>query len=234
MANVIAVIPARGGSTRIPKKNIRLFLGKPIITYAISAALNCDEISEVMVSTDSEEIAEIARNAGAAVPFMRDANLADNYTNVNSVILDVIRRYEENGRQFDYIVCLYPTAPFVTSEQIKEAIRLMEKNNADEAKMLAAFSFPPQRGMIIGPDGFTVYKYPKYASTRSQDLETIYHDVGQLYVYRTDAFIRFNGNITEKVVPILVDENEVQDIDNEADWIAAEQKYRLLHSGNPS
>ena len=228
MANVIAILPARGGSTRIPKKNIRPFLGKPSITYGISAALNCEAVSEVMVSTDSEEIADIAKNAGAAVPFMRDPNLADNYTNVNSVIIDVINRYKEAGKSFDYIVCLYPTAPFVTSEQIKEAVETIERTNADEVKMLAAFSFPPQRGMIIDSEGYAQYKYPEYASTRSQDLEKIYHDVGQLYVYRTEAFMASNGNITDRVVPIIVDENQVQDIDNESDWIAAEQKYRLL------
>ena len=229
MENAIVIIPARGGSQRIPKKNIKPFLGKPIISYAIETALKSGICDEVMVSTDSTEIAEIAKQYGAKVPFMRDASLADGYTTTDAVIIDTIKRYREMGREFKYVICMHPTAVFVTTEHLKEAVRLMDSHHAKEVKMLAAFSFPPQRGMIIDENGFAEYKYKEYANTRSQDLSPIYHDVGQLYIYDTKLFVESNGAVLDGVVPLLVDEKDVQDIDNEQDWVMAELKYRIQH-----
>lgn len=229
MERVLVVIPARGGSQRIPKKNIKPFLGKPIISYVIECAIMSGCCDEVLVSTDSEEIAGIAKQYGASVPFIREASLADGYTTTDAVIIDAIKRYKEKGREFKYVICLYPTAPFVTVEHIKQALELMDKHNAKEVKMLAQFSFPPQRGMIVDENGYAEYKYKEYANTRSQDLAPIYHDVGQLYVYDAEQFIRCNGSIVDGVVPLFVEEKDVQDIDNEQDWVMAELKYKVLH-----
>lgn len=229
MENVLVVIPARGGSQRIPKKNIKPFLGKPIISYAIESAIQSGICDEVMVSTDSEEIAEVARKYGAKIPFMRDASLADGYTTTDAVIIDAIRKYQEAGREFKYVICMYSTAPFVTVEHIRKALALIEEKKAKMVKMMAKFSFPPQRGMVVDKNGCAGYKYPEFANTRSQDLEPIYHDVGQLYVYDTAQYLESNGQIYEGVVPIFVDEMDVQDIDDEQDWIMAELKYKVLH-----
>lgn len=230
MENAIVIIPARGGSQRIPKKNIKPFLGKPIISFVIETAIKSGICDEVMVSTDSEEIASIAKEYGANIPFMRDASLADGYTTTDAVIIDVINRYKAMGREFKYIICMYPTAPFVTVEHLKEAIKLMDEHKAKEVKMLAEFSFPPQRGMVIDENGYAEYKYKEYANTRSQDLSPIYHDVGQLYVYDTKLFVESNGSIVDGVVPLLVEEKDVQDIDNEQDWLMAELKYKMLNN----
>lgn len=229
MEKAIVIIPARGGSQRIPKKNIKPFLGKPIIAYSIETALKSGVCDEVMVSTDSEEIASVAKEYGAQVPFMRDASLADAYTTTDAVIIDALNRYKAMGREFKYVICMYPTSPFATVEHIKAAIDILEKQQAKMVKMLAEFSFPPQRGMILDEKGFARYKYPEYANTRSQDLSPIYHDVGQLYVYDAANFLKCNGTITDGVFPIMVKEKDVQDIDNEQDWIMAELKYKLLH-----
>lgn len=230
MENAIVIIPARGGSQRIPKKNIKSFLGKPIISYAITTALNSGVCDEIMVSTDSEEIADIARRYGAKIPFMRDASLADAYTTTDAVIIDTLERYKKMGREFRYVICMYATSPFATKEHIKKALQLIDEHNATMVKMLAEFSFPPQRGMVIDENGYAKYHYPEYASTRSQDLPPIYHDVGQLYVYDAKKYIECNGKIVDGVVPIFVEEKDVQDIDTEQDWLMAEMKYKLLHS----
>lgn len=229
MENILVIIPARGGSQRIPKKNIKPFIGKPIISYVIETAKSCGLCDEVMVSTDSEEIAEVAIKYGASVPFLRDANLADAYTSTDKVLFNVINKYIEMGREFKYIICMYPTAPFVTKDHIIKALEMMKSPDVNEVKMMAQFSFPPQRSMIINDKGFLEYQYKEYANARSQDLNPIYHDVGQLYVYKTDVFLSTGGNISDGVLPLIVEEKDVQDIDNEQDWIMAELKYKILH-----
>lgn len=222
----IAIITARGGSKRIPGKNIRDFCGKPIIAYSIQAALDAGIFDEVMVSTDSEEIAEIARLYGANVPFMRSEKTADDHATTNDVLKEVLTEYEKRGQTFDVVVCIYPTAPFVTAEKLRNAVRLMEEKGADGVTPVVRFSFPPQRALVIR-DGGLQYEFPEYSATRSQDLEPIYHDCGQFYVMKS-------GNIRETkpekltVIPYIVSELEVQDIDHEEDWKMAEIKYQLM------
>ena len=145
MDNAIAIITARGGSRRIPKKNIKMFCGKPIIAYSIEAAFRSGIFSEVMVSTDSEEIAEIAREYGASVPFMRSAQTADDYATTADVLLEVLDQYNNIGKKFTYMCCIYPTAPFVTGDKLKEALNLLKENGSIEAMPMVAFSYPPQR-----------------------------------------------------------------------------------------
>lgn len=227
MDNAIAIITARGGSRRIPKKNIKMFCGKPIIAYSIEAAFRSGIFSEVMVSTDSEEIAEIAREYGASVPFMRSAKTADDYATTADVLLEVLDQYNNIGKKFTYMCCIYPTAPFVTGDKLKEALNLLKENGSIEAMPMVAFSYPPQRAFII-KGGYAGYKEKKYIKTRSQDLEKIYHDAGQFYFYDIAKYLKIKGKIEDNISPIIVSEMEVQDIDNEDDWKLAELKYKLL------
>ena len=226
MGKRIAIITARGGSKRIPKKNIKDFCGKPIIAYSIEAAKLFDE---VMVSTDSEEIAEIAKKYGASVPFMRSAETSNDYATTNDVLMEVFNEYEKRGQEFDIAVCIYPTAPFVTADKLKRAIDMVEKDGADAVTPVVQFSFPPQRAFIIR-DNALEYQYPENASARSQDLEPIYHDCGQFYVMKPKNVM--DGIIIKKTTPIVMPESEVQDIDTVEDWKIAEMKYQIMVSDN--
>lgn len=222
--NAIAVITARGGSKRIPRKNIKYFCGKPIIEYSIRAALDSGIFCEVMVSTDDNEIVDIARKAGASVPFMRSEQTSNDYAVTADVLMEVLDCYKEMGRQFDIACCIYPTAPFVTAEKLRMAYRKLQESGADALIPMVKYGFPPQRAFIV-EDGYAVYQYPQYALTRSQDLEPVYHDCGQFYFCRTEAFFVSRSLVAGKTIPFVIPENEVQDIDTELDWRLAELKY---------
>ena len=220
--NRIAIITARGGSKRIPKKNIRDFCGKPIIAYSIEAAIESDLFDEIMVSTDSEEIADIARKYGASVPFMRNEFTSGDFATTDDVLKEVLLEYQKRGIIFSQMACIYPTAPFVTAQKIKDSLKIMDEMKADAVYFVVKFSFPPQRAFVIN-NGILEYKYPEYEFTRSQDLEAIYHDCGQFYWMKPEHYL---DGIPEKVrIPYIVSEMEVQDIDNETDWELAELKY---------
>ena len=223
----LAIITARGGSKRIPRKNIRDFCGKPILAYSIQAAVESGIFDTVMVSTDDEEIAEIAKQYGAEVPFYRSAETASDYATTNDVLLEVLDEYGKRGQHFDMAVCIYPTAPFVTAEKIKAAVGKLSESDADTLIPVVAFSYPPQRAMIV-EEGRLVFEYPQYLDSRSQDLVPHYHDVGQFYVFRTEAFMHNRKLMVGNILPLVVSELEVQDIDNETDWEIAEIKYRLM------
>lgn len=224
----IAVITARGGSKRIPRKNIREFCGKPILAYSIEAALGSGVFDIVMVSTDDEEIASIAKTCGAEVPFLRSRENAGDFASTRDVIGEVLREYESRGQRFDELCCIYPTAPCITAERLKEAMALLKASGADSVVPVVRFSFPPQRGVVIR-DGFMRFQWPEYAQTRSQDLEPFYHDAGQFYCLSVKSFSEQNVVVMEKTVPLVLPELEVQDIDTQEDWELAEIKYRLLH-----
>lgn len=225
--STIAIITARGGSKRIPNKNKRDFLGKPILTYSIEAALASGLFDEVMVSTDDEEIAQIARDAGVNVPFMRSSAAADDFATTDDVLMEVLTEYEKEGRKFDYMACIYPTAPFVTAEKLQEAFRILVREEASGVMPVVPFSFPPQRGMAVR-EGRLEYCYPENAMKRSQDLETIYHDCGQFYFYHVEKYMACRGDLPDGYVPVVVPETEVQDIDNLTDWKLAEMKYKMM------
>ncbi len=229
MSKSIAIITARGGSKRIPKKNIRDFCGKPIICYAIEAALKSGMYDTVMVSTDSEEIADIAKKNGAEVPFMRSEKASDDYATTADVLLEVLEQYRELGQEFDYMTCIYPTAPFVTAGKLTKAMDSLKEKRAKQVMPVTAFSYPPLRGYVM-QDGVLNMKWPEYFRTRSQDLEPLYHDAGQFYCYQVQGFLKSRGQIVSGIVPFIVDEMEVQDIDNETDWKLAELKYSFMHS----
>lgn len=225
----LAIITARGGSKRIPRKNIKPFLGKPIIAYSIEAALKSGLFDEVMVSTDDQEIAEIARTYGAKVPFFRSEATSNDYATTVDVLLEVLETYEKRGEAFDVACCLYPTAPFITADRLREGLSLLEGSDCDVVLPVVAFSYPPKRGLVIR-DGRLIFEYPEYLNTRSQDIETSYHDVGQFYIFRVPNFRKNRSLMLGNVLPLQIPETEVQDIDNETDWQLAEMKFRLLHS----
>lgn len=226
MKKAIAIITARGGSKRIPKKNIKEFCGKPIIAYSIEAALKSGCFNEVMVSTDSEEIAEIAKRYGASVPFYRSAATSDDYATTADVLMEVLERYSDMGEEFEYMACLYPTAPFVTADKLKKAMAMLNDSNVNAVMPVVAFSYPPQRCYVIDNNRLSM-KWKENYSKRSQDLEKMYHDSGQFYMYRVKEYIKQSGRIMDNIAPIIVDELEVQDIDNETDWKLAEIKYSM-------
>ena len=229
MSGSVAIITARGGSKRIPRKNVKEFCGKPIIVYSIEAALESGLFDEVMVSTEDEEIAGIAKAAGARVPFMRSGENAGDYASTDDVLLEVLEAYREQGREFDSFCCLYPTAPFVTAEKLRRAMQLLDK--ADSVMPVVAFSFPPQRCMILNEEGELRMKWPEHAKTRSQDLEPYYHDCGQFYCCKTAPFLEYKTTDLPHMVPMIMSETQVQDIDNLDDWKIAELKYSLMKAG---
>jgi len=223
----LAIITARGGSKRIPRKNIKHFLGKPILAYSIEAAVMSGIFDEVMVSTEDEEIAEIAKNYGAKVPFYRSEKTAGDFATTNDVLLEVIEEYEKRGQKFDMACCIYPTAPFVTSEKIKDAMSKLEASDADTLIPVVQFSYPPQRAMVIR-DELLQFKYLEYLDSRSQDLEKEYHDVGQFYCFKIEPYKQNKKLMLGKILPYVVPEMEVQDIDTESDWQIAEIKYQAM------
>lgn len=223
----IAIITARGGSKRIPRKNIKEFCGKPILAYSIEAALQSGVFDKVMVSTDDQEIARIAEQYGAQVPFFRSEKTANDFATTNDVLLEVLEELDKREESYDLACCLYPTAPFVTAEKLRDAVEKLLESDADTLIPVVSFSYPPQRAMIV-KDGRLVFEYPQYLDSRSQDLEPHYHDVGQFYVFRTAAFRVNRKLMVGNILPMVVSELEVQDIDNQTDWEIAEMKYRLM------
>ena len=226
----IAIITARGGSKRIPKKNIKEFCGQPIIAYSIKAAMESGVFDEVMVSTDSLQIKEIAERYGAKVPFMRSEATSNDYATTADVIKEVISEYEKLGREFDYGCCIYPTAPFITDNKLEEAMAKLISGDFHSVLPVVQYSFPPQRAFVIEGDSLK-YMYPEHMNTRSQDLEPIYHDCGQFYCFDVQAFLKSGKIVGSKASAIIMSELQVQDIDNEIDWKMAELKYRLNNQG---
>ena len=227
----IAIITARGGSKRIPRKNIKNFLGEPIISYAIKAALQSKIFDVVMVSTDDLEIAKTSMEYGADVPFIRSSHTSNDYATTEEVLKEVILEYQKKGIEFQYACCIYPTAPLVTSEKLKNALAFFLSSQAESLIPVVKYSYPPQRSFIIRGDGNLKMKYPEHIETRSQDLEEWYHDCGQFYFFKTDVFLKNGTILTDCTVPLILSEREVQDIDTHEDWIIAEMKYQYLYLG---
>lgn len=224
----LAIITARGGSKRLPRKNILPFYGKPIIEYSIQAALQSALFDAVMVSTDDKEIAGIAKKAGAEVPFFRSSENSDDYATTADVIEEVLKEYENRGKQVSTFCCLYPTAPFVTDKKLCQAMKLLKENPSAEGVVpVVEYSYPPQRG-LIAPQFFLEFQYPENRLHRSQDLEPIYHDAGQFYLRHTKTFLTNRDLFAPNVLPMVVSELEVQDIDTETDWKLAELKYAMM------
>lgn len=223
----IAIITARGGSKRIPRKNIKPFLGKPILSYSITAALESGLFDTVMVSTDDEEIAQIAKECGAQVPFFRSERTSNDYAATADVVSEVLEEYAKRGIYYETACVIYPTAPFLNAETLKEAMGVLLNGDADSILPVVKFSFPPQRSVVLR-DGKLVPYDSESMAKRSQDLEPHYHDCGQFYCIRVASFLKQRAMIMAYTAPYYMDELTVQDIDTEEDWKIAEMKYRLL------
>lgn len=225
----IAIITARGGSKRIPRKNSKEFCGQPILAYSIQAALESKLFDEVMVSTDDQEIARIALAYGAKVPFYRSEKTADDYATTADVLQEVLAEYKKIGKEFEWLCCIYPTAPFVTTAKLQAAFADLQVSGADALIPVVKFSYPPQRCFVI-ENNKLAYKWPEYIKARSQDLESFYHDAGQFYFIKTSIFEKQLTLVPESTLPYLLDEMEVQDIDTIDDWTVAELKYQAMNS----
>ncbi|BCY02604.1 pseudaminic acid cytidylyltransferase [Stutzerimonas stutzeri] len=225
----VAIIPARGGSKRIPRKNVKLFQGQPMIAYSIRAALVCGLFERVIVSTDDAEIADIALAHGAEVPFMRPASLADDHAGTVEVIQHALRELAAAGYQPDYTCCLYATAPLVLPEKLVEGFELLAaRPDKDFAFTVTDFASPVQRALRVNVDGGVESLYPEFYETRSQDLERAYHDAGQFYWGRSAAWNEGKAIHSAHSLPLILPRYLVQDIDSPEDWHRAELMYATL------
>jgi N-acylneuraminate cytidylyltransferase len=226
MNDIIAIITARGGSKRIPRKNIKSFLGQPMIKYAIDAALESKIFDTVMVSTDDEEIAQIAKKYGADVPFMRSKETANDFATTIDVLREVIYQYKKMNVEFNTLCCIYPCVPLLKGNTLVKAYSLFAENNADALIPIVQFSYPIQRALRINNNGLLEYVNPEYVKVRSQDLEPMYHDVGMFYFYKISSL----PNSIKTIKYFEMRETEIQDIDTLDDWTMAELKYNIMMS----
>lgn len=224
----LCIIPARGGSKRIPRKNIRLFLGAPIIAHPIAAARASGCFAEVMVSTDDDEIASVAQAAGATVPFRRSIENAGDHAGTIPVLLEVLDTYARRGEQFDLACCLYPTAVFATASLLQRGHDLLLADATTSSVIpIVRYGYPIQRSMRL-ENGRLAMRWPEYLQARSQDLEPAYHDAGQFYWFRVESLRRTGRLMTETSRGLELPDSEVQDVDNEVDWQLAEIKRQRL------
>jgi N-acylneuraminate cytidylyltransferase len=224
----IAIIPARGGSKRIPRKNIKNFLGMPIIAYSIKTAIESSIFDEVMVSTDDEEIAEVALKYGASVPFLRSEKNSNDYASTIDVIFEVLNHYKNKEIAFEIGACIYATAPLITAQKLITSLDHLIEQNLDSVFPIQKFSFPIQRALKF-TEGKINFINQEFAKARSQDLEVTYHDSGQFYFFKINRLFETKSLLTSNTSCIIIDEHEAQDIDNETDWKLAELKYKMLH-----
>ena len=227
----VAIIPARGGSKRIPRKNVRLFCGRPIIEYSVKAAMESGLFDEIMVSTDDEEIAAIARSVGANVPFLRSIKNSDDFSSTAEVLIEVINTYSDRGKFFDIGCCIYPTASFVTPSRLKQGFTLLQEKQFDVVFPICSFSYPILRSLKMEDSGKVEMNWPAHLNSRSQDLPKAYHDAGQFYWFDSAKLKQTNILFGKNSGGVEISEMEVQDIDIEDDWKIAELKYTMLHAG---
>ena len=225
----IAIIPARGGSKRIPRKNIKHFLGKPIIAYSIETAIDSGLFDEVMVSTDDDEIAKIALKYGATVPFLRSQKTSNDFATTLEVLEEVLKMFKTQNKNFDYVCCIYACAPFTSEKNLKTSLNLLVNKNFDSVFPIISFGNPIHRSLII-KDNKVNFFYPEFSTARTQDLEKSFYDAGQFYWMVAKKCIEKAQIITDNSGSIILSELEGHDIDNEIDWKLAEIKYELLQS----
>ncbi len=221
----LCIIPARGGSKRIPRKNVKPFLGKPMLAYSIETAYKSGLFDEVMVSTDDEEIADVAMQYNAKVPFMRSSETANDFATTADVLKEVLLNYNKMGKEFDNFCCFYATAPLVQCKDIISAYERLLKSDFTIVYPVVQFSYPIWRCLDLAEDGAMTRHWPEYEKSRSQDLSKEYHDTGTFYWYKTREWL--TG--IKRLGGIEVCETIVQDIDTETDWKLAELKYKLLY-----
>jgi N-acylneuraminate cytidylyltransferase len=224
----VAIITARGGSKRIPRKNIKHFVDRPLINFSIEECLKSQIFDEVMVSTDSEEIRDVALKAGASVPFFRSSRNSDDFSGTVDVLLEVLKSYENIGKHFDFFCCVYPTAPFITTKKLNESFDLLIKNQGDFCVSVTEYTYPVQRRLSLNSNNEILFSCPEFLMKRSQDLEKFFHDVGQIYWGKTTSLGQYKNVFAGKSLAYPVHPLEAQDIDNLKDWEIAEFKYKYL------
>lgn len=227
-----AIIPARAGSKRIPHKNIRHFYGRPMLAWSIDAALESGCFDRVIVSTDSEVIAAIARDLGAETPFIRPDALSDDFATTAQVINHCLDWLKVDGNEASYACCIYATAPFLQANDLQRGWEAMAQKEADFAFSVASFSYPIQRALKVNDYGHVSMIQPECAIARSQDLEETFHDAGQFYWGRAEAFLEEKNLFSEGSVPVFIPRHRVQDIDTEEDWIMAELMFQALQNSS--
>lgn len=226
----LAVIPARGGSKRIPRKNINEFCGKPMIAWSIIAAQESNCFDQIIVSTDDQEIADIAQQFGAGVPFMRPIELSDDNTGTIPVIRHAIEWFDTVGMPANEVCCIYATAPFIRAKDIESGLKKLQNGNVDYALSATTYAFPIQRAIRLTASGRIEMFNPQYFETRSQDLEHAYHDAGQFYWGQAGAWKEGRRIFSPVSVPVLLPRHRVQDIDTPEDWIRAELMFQVMQS----
>lgn len=232
MSKLLAIIPARGGSKRLPKKNIKNFQGKPIMCWSISSAVKCGLFSQIMVSTDDSEIADIAVKCGAAVPFLRTTDNSDDFATTADVLSEVISKYSLIGNHFDYICCIYPTAPFILAEHIIKGYQEIIAGNHDVVFPVVEFQQSIWRSFCMNSDGLVKANFPENINSRSQDVPTAYHDAGQWYWINVERFKLSKTIFTKNSKAIVISSLAAQDIDTDNDWIIAELKHKAIFKKN--
>jgi len=225
----LCVIPARGGSKRIPRKNIRDFCGKPMIAWSIEAAIKSECFDRIIVSTDDEEIASVAKRYGAEVPFMRPAQLADDFTGTTAVIAHAIEWQISHREVADKVCCLYATAPFVQTTDLRKGFDILESSGSEYAFSVTSYAFPIQRAIRITKNQRVEMFQPEHFNTRSQDLEEAWHDAGQFYWGRAAAWLENKPIFSCDAAPVLLPRHRVQDIDTTEDWERAALMFKLLN-----
>jgi N-acylneuraminate cytidylyltransferase len=228
----VAIIPARGGSKRIPRKNIKSFCGRPIIGYSIQAALDSGLFDHIIVSTDDEEIAEVSRAQGAETPFLRPKELADDYTGTIAVVRHALQWFREQGEEVAFACCIYATAPFIHPRYLKKGYQILQTSRKSFAFSVTSFPFPIQRAVRILADGSLDAMYSENVNVRSQDLEEAFHDAGQFYWGTSQAFLSDKVLFSPVSMPVLLPRHLVQDIDTLEDWNRAELMYKTMQMGN--
>jgi len=228
---IVAIIPARGGSKRIPRKNIKPFCGKPMIAWAIEAAKEAKCFEDIIVSTDDDEIAAVAKAYGAMVPFKRPDNLSDDHTGTIPVIKHAVEWYNEYIKPLDYACCIYATAPFLRPSDLKQGLTSAQNNDIDYAFSVTSYAFPIQRALRLSEDSRVSMFQPQYFNSRSQDLEEAWHDAGQFYWGRADAWISEKPLFSERSAAIALPRHRVQDIDTPEDWTRAEWLFKAIQEG---
>lgn len=227
----IAVIPARGGSKRIPNKNIKNFCGKPIIAYSIEAAKQTGIFDRIIVSTDSEKIADVSRKYGAEIPFMRPSDLADDFSGTDAVVLHALEwMSRQSAYQASYMCCIYATAPFVRPEFLLKGLEMLTKEKASTVFSVTTFSYPILRALKVAKTGRLKMFWPEYRLSRSQDLPKAYHDAGQFYWADAKRFLEERSFFAKNAIPFILPRYLVQDIDTPEDWERAELMFKTLAS----